>query len=182
MINSKKRGNAMFWEYVISAVALFLVLVVTVNLIMNYKYKKTLENIRMELLRLLPGSEVDIFDRDSVYQFSVKNDKEKIIVKLIMAQDDYEFIITNINRWTVNSNPKQWTRKTQPIFIEGAEGFVNYSEADNEIKKIVLIYPTSKRIIRYLNESDTVVVNTEDNVGGISFIKYNELEKFLKQE
>jgi hypothetical protein len=172
----------MFWEYFIPAVALFLALVIAANLIMSFKYKKTLENIRLELLRLLPGSEVDIFDRDSTYQFSVERDNIKMIIKLIMAQDDYEFIITNINRWTVNNNPKQWTRKSKPIFIEGADKFVNYSEADKTVKKIVLIYPTSKRIIRYLNESDTVSVNTEDNVGGISFIKYNEMEKFLKQE
>ncbi len=130
----------MFWEYFIPAVALFLALVIAANLIMSFKYKKTLENIRLELLRLLPGSEVDIFDRDSTYQFSVERDNIKMIIKLIMAQDDYEFIITNINRWTVNNNPKQWTRKSKPIFIEGAEQFVNYSEADKTVKKIVLIY------------------------------------------
>lgn len=170
----------MFWEYFIPSIVLFIALVVSANVFMRARYKKTLETIKSELLRLIPESSVDIFDRESVFQIAVENDKEKIIIKLIMAQDNYEFIITNINRWTVNHNPKQWTRKSKPIFIEGADEFVNYTETDKSIRKIVLVYPTSKRIIRYLNESDTVVVNTEDNVGGISFIKYNELEKFLK--
>jgi hypothetical protein len=172
----------MFWEYFIPAVVLFLILVITANLFMRYRYKKTLETIKLDLLNLIPKSNVEIFDRESTYQIAVENDIEKIIFKLIMSQDDYEFIITNINRWTVNNNPKQWTRKSKPIFIEGAEEFVNYSETGKQLRKIVLIYPTSKRIIRYLNESDTVVVDIVDNVGGISFIKYNELEKFLNLE
>jgi hypothetical protein len=172
----------MFWEYFIPALVLFLILIATANLFVRYRYKKTLESIKLELLQLMPKSTVDIFDRESIYQIAIENELEKIIIKLIMAQDDYEFIITNINRWTVNNNPKQWTRKSKPIFIEGAAEFVDYQENEKQLKKIVLIYPTSKRIIRYLNESDTVVVNIEDNVGGIRFIKYNELEKFLNLE
>ena len=169
-----------FWDILIIAVVIFVVLIATVSILLKIKYVNNIKAIGEKVKTLLPNSEVKLFDRDEIFQIEVKEETKTLIIKVIIAREDYEFIITNTNKWTINDNPQQWTRKSKPIFIENTDSFVEYKMNDMNIDKIVLIYPSSKRIIRYLNESDTVVVKPEDKFKGITFIKYQDLEKILK--
>ena len=169
-----------FWDILIIAVVIFVVLIATVNILLKIKYVNNIKAIGEKVKLILPNAEVKLFDRDEIYQLEVTQDTNKLLIKVIMAREDYEFIITNTNKWTINDNPQQWTRKSKPIFIENTDNFIEYKQNDMNIDKIVLIYPSSKRIIRYLNESDTVVVKPEDKFKGITFVKYEDLEKILK--
>lgn len=96
-----------------------------------------------------------------------------------MAHLDYEFIITNTFKWAINDNPKGWSRKTKPVFINDSAAFDQYSDSSFEITKIVLLYPGIKKVIRYLNESDTVIQKPEEKFRNIQFLSYDNLEKFL---
>jgi len=169
-----------FWDILIIAVVVVVVLLALPTILSKIKSVNNIKAIGEKVKLLLPNSTVELFDRDEIYQLEIIQETSKILIKVVFSREDYEFIITNTNKWTINNNPFQWTRKSKPIFIENSDSFVEYKKDDLNISKIVLLYPSSKRIIRYLNESDTVVMKPEDKFKDITFIKYEDLEKILK--
>ena len=44
---------------------------------------------------------------------------------------------------------------------------------------MVVLYPTTEVILKYINESDIININQSDLVYGTQIIKFNELEKYL---
>jgi len=148
-----------------------------VSLIIKTRQRKDILLISEKIKSLLPESEVFIENLNYFYQIKAVKDEKTFFFKIVYSRENHEFIITNTNKWIVNDNPKQWTRKTQPIFIRGAQEFININEAE---KKVVIVYPSSKRIIRYLNESDTVIVKPQDKFLNIHFLKFDDLEKIFK--
>lgn len=163
---------------ILIAIGIFSLIIYVVSIIVKKKHQKIMGDIETKIKNAIPDGDIKIFSRKELFQFQIADSKKEVLVKLIYSKPEYEFIITNSNRWTVNSNPMQWSRKTKPIFIEDANEFINYDSSQN-LKKIVLIYPSSKRIIRYLNESDTVIVKPEEKHNSIHFVSYNDFEKIL---
>ena len=168
-----------FLDILLISVAIFIVLVFAINVLIKIRYVNNIKSVGEMLKKLFPSADIKLFEKDMLYQIEMTEGDHKTYFKVVFSQSNYEFIITNTDKWTVNTNPKQWTKKTQPIFVENSEKFTNLLSTSDKVSKIVLIYPTCKKVIRYLNESDTVIIKPEDNYKGISFIRYDELEEFL---
>lgn len=169
-----------FWDVFFVAITL-VGLIVLVFIVINKKlFAKSYIKIQETIVSSENLNEIAVLDWGDLFHFSYSKNGVKTIVKVIHSKEDYEFIITNSNKWTINTDPKQWTRKTTPVFIESAEDFINF-KSDEQLRKIVVIYPDCRRIIRYLNESDTVIVNLHDNTNGVHFVKFSELKEFLEK-
>lgn len=171
-----------FWDILIMSIVVFIVLVFSVKVVIRIKYVNTIKNISAKIKEIIPDGRIILYDREDIYQIQIEEENLITLVKVILSREEYEFIITNSNKWTVNNNPLQWTRKSKPMFITNSEDFINIKNADLPIRKIVLIYPACKRVIRYLNESDTVMVTEKDKVMGINFVQWFDLEKILKNQ
>lgn len=168
-----------FWDILLIIIA-FVFLLIAISIVwLKMKYVKDLKKIKESYQKIFPDAEINLFDRDSLYQLEIIEQSKKTIVKVIMSHPEYELIITNTFKWAVNDNPKGWSRKTKPVFINDSAAFDQYSENNIEITKIVLLYPGIKKVIRYLNESDTVILKPEEKVRNIQFLSYDNLEKFL---
>jgi hypothetical protein len=171
-----------FWDISIISLVVFIVLVFTIKILIRIRYVKTINNISAKVKEILPNGIIRLYERENVYQIQVDEQNLITLIKVILSREEYEFIITNSNKWTVNNNPLQWTRKSKPMFISDSDAFINIKKTDLPLRKIVLIYPSCKRVIRYLNESDTIMVREKDTVNGINFVQWIDLEKILKNQ
>lgn len=171
-----------FWEYFFISITVVAILILVLQMNMRISYVKDLKTIREKILALNSDFAIELYEKDNYFQIKMENNDKLILIKLVKARDNHEFIITNANKWTVNSDPKEWSRKTKPIFIAGSEAFIKYKNGEKQLVKVVLIYPTCKHVIQYLNESDTVIVKEEKLVQGINFIKYPDFENFVKKQ
>jgi hypothetical protein len=169
----------MWWEILLAVVLPFIFLIIAINLISKRIQNNKLELIKESINELFPDAEIKNYPYKNFYHLEIVEEEKTTLIKVIFARDDYEFIITNTNLWTINIDPRQWNRKTRPIFIEDAKEFTEHNKSGENIRKIVCLHPGTKRIIRYLNESDTVIVKPEDIYKGINFMNYNELREFL---
>jgi len=169
-------------EMFLVGASVFAFLVFLANILVKNNYSKLVKKITKELEMINPDFKIKSYKRDDVFQFEINNIDYKIYIKLVKSRSEYEFIITNSNKWIVNQSPQQWTRKTKPIFIEKSKEFSDFMIESTTYKKVVLIYPSCKRIIRYLNESDTVIVKEDQAFNRVNFIRYENLKEFMKNQ
>lgn len=169
-----------FWDIFFIAIILVGLIVLVFIVVNKMIFVKSYNIIQETIVSSENLTEIAVLDLGDLFHFSYSKNGIRTIVKVIHSKEDYEFIITNSNKWTINTDPKKWTRKTKPVFIESAEDFIKY-KSDEPLRKIVVIYPDCRRIIRYLNESDTVIVKQNDNTNGVHFVKFSELKEFLEK-
>lgn len=158
----------------------FIIFVIIANIFTKKQYYKNLSRIMDKLSKIYPDYTIDFSENNQLYQIELLNEKTKIIVKVIESKENFEFIITNADNWVINRSPQHWNRKTKPDFIPKTKAFIEYAENDINLIKIVVIYPTCKHVLRYLNESDTVIMKDTDLFRGIYFIRFDKLEEFIK--
>jgi len=170
------------FEIFLIGAGIFAVLVALASVLVKAEYFNSIKKIAKSLQQLKPESEFKVFGRDEIYHIEICDSHLKYLLKIVKSKAEYEFIITNSEKWIVNQSPQQWTRKTKPIFIDNSKEFIDLKDEVSNLVKIVVIYPSCKRIIHYLNESDTVIVKEEDKVNGIHFVRYENVEKFIKNQ
>jgi hypothetical protein len=165
-------------KYLLIPVLVLVAAIIIISIVSKKSQQKTMSDIKSIILSSLPNAKIKSFSKSDLYQFEAVTEQKTILVKVVFSRPEYEFIITNSNRWTVNSNPMQWSRKSKPDFIKDSHEFTKHKK-DMDIKKIVLVYPAVKQIIRYLNESDTVFVKPEEKYNNIHFVSLKDFEKIL---
>jgi hypothetical protein len=165
-------------KYLLIPILVLVAVIIIISIISKKNQQKTISDIKNIILRSLPNAKIKSFSISDLYQFEAVTEQKTILVKVVFSRPEYEFIITNSNRWTVNSNPTQWSRKSKPEFIADSHEFTKHNK-EMDIKKIVLVYPAVKQIIRYLNESDTVFVKPEEKYNNIHFVSLKDFEKIL---
>jgi hypothetical protein len=170
------------WLAPVLVFVFFVTFVLIANIFTNKQYNKTLNKIVDRFKIIYPKSSIRFTEKNYPYQIELINDKTKIIIKVIESKESFEFIITNADNWIINRSPQHWNRKTKPDFIPKTKAFIEYSDSDVNLIKIVVIYPTCKHVIRYLNESDTVIMKDSDNFRGINFVRFDKLDDFLKNQ
>ncbi|MDT8336708.1 MAG: hypothetical protein RQ856_02635, partial [Candidatus Izemoplasmatales bacterium] len=131
-----------FWDIFIISLVAFIILVFTIKVLIKIRYVNTIKDISAKIKEFLPYGVISLYDREDIYQIQIEEENQITLIKVILSREEYEFIITNANKWTVNNNPLQWTRKSKPMFISDAEDFMNIKKTDLPIRKIVLIYPS----------------------------------------
>lgn len=171
-----------FWEYFFISITVIAIFIFVLQINQRITYVKDLNAIKDEILSINSDFSVELYEKDNPFQIKIESLEKVVLVKLVKARDTYEFIITNANKWVVNSDPKQWSRRTKPNFIEGSENFIKYNDSTKKLIKVVLIHPTCKHIIQYLNESDTIILKEDKPVQGVNFIKYPEFIDFVKNQ
>ena len=113
-----------------------------------------------------------------IYQIAVKSSIE-ILIKIIDMSPKDEVIITNSSKVVINDDISGWKKSSKPNFVSGVKEFIKL-ETENESIKIILLYPDCHKILKYKNESDVFVVDKNQKIDDIYYLKFKELEEFIK--
>ena len=165
---------------IVASVLAFVYIIVVI--LMKRQEVKTLYKLKADLNSIDQTFKIELFDYDDTYQISAENDKEVFLVKVVNANANQELIITNSNKWGINKNIKNFRRSSVPDFVPLVHEFLNYkATSEKPIKKIALIHPDCHNIVKYLNESDAIVVNNEKPIDGVYFVKYKDMKSFFEK-
>lgn len=169
-----------WWEIgliVLASLGIFLVIYYAISVV---RYKKIIDKTSSLISNVFSNPQIQTFKNEDLVQMTFK-DKKQYSIKLIDMNIKHEIIITNSDRVIVNENIKGWKRSTKPNFVPGMREYFNNNNSGNHIK-IVLIYPGCHNIIKYINESDVYIVEKYQKVDNVYFIKFPDLEEFLKKQ
>ncbi len=134
---------------------------------------------------------------DSLAKESADNSYERTIKQKGLQKSLYDFVLrtknyvyyiklipnNNLNEITVQSSVKWQMRKSMKstIYISDIEEFMRLRLTDEGkiSKKIVLIYPDSKSLLRYINDCELEFITPDTDVYGCNVVTYKQLSENL---
>ena len=173
-----------FWIYfVIGAGALFLLILILVliNAIVTKRKTNKMFNDILNILNALKNKNKNIkiekishFKNDNLpYDFYIETEKYNYYIKVIPNYNDYEITINNSIKWQIR---RSYTDESLN-FVPGVEEFIRYDFAkeNKENRKVFIIYPSSKSLLKYVNECEMEFVTPDTDIYGTKVYTYNTL-------
>lgn len=163
-----------FFIFLISLVLIFFISLVFLSIRRKNKAKKTILN---ELQLYGPT----ILSKDQIYDYLVDTKEFYYCIKVIYNFDSLEISVNNKNYWQLND--KVISSKKGGAKLEGIYDLVN----DNSLsfskphKKVYLVYPDSKILVRAVNESELAFIHPNTDCFGVNLIKFDELDDLFKK-
>ncbi len=169
-----------WWQILLIVIAGLTLTYILYNYLIKLRNKNIINKTIEVINTSLENPEIELYSFDNLYQIKVLSNK-KYLIKILSMSPKHELIITNSNKAIINDDPKNFKRSAKPDFVPGIKEFSNLN-LDKEYVKINLIYPDCHNITKYINESDVITVNTNKKIDDIYYIKFNQLEEFLRNQ
>lgn len=169
-----------WWEILLLVIGLFAVIVAAFYSISVIRYRTVINNTSKVILSVFEDANLEIHRFDDIYQIKFFNQKTYSI-KILDMNPHHEVILTNSDRVIINENIKDWKRSTKPNFVNKMTEFIRDNNEANHIK-IVLIYPGCHNITKYINESDVFVLEPNQKIDQVYYVKYHDFYDFLKNQ
>lgn len=116
------------------------------------------------------------------YNYILENDHNIIYLSTIIIPKNSSVTVNSKSTWCLRygggarvgrSYPnKEYLTELKPFLIK------EYSSEKN-IRKVVILYPTTEVLLKYVNESDIINLTQNDIVYGTQIIKFNDIDEFL---
>lgn len=117
--------------------------------------------------------------KGKVYDYEVDTKECIYLIKVIYNFQKLEISINNKNYWQLND--KIVTSKKGGAKLEGIYDLINTNfDYEKQYKKVYVIYPDTKAIIKALNESELIFVEPDTDCYGVNVIKYKEIKELKK--
>ncbi|XFA98808.1 hypothetical protein ACAG96_08020 [Candidatus Izemoplasma sp. B36] len=169
-----------WWEILLIVIAGLALMIIIYNCLIKLRNKNIINKTIEVINTSLENPKIELCSFDNLYQIKFLSKKEYFI-KILPMSPKHELIITNSNKVIINDDPKNFKRSAKPDFVPGIKQFSELN-LDRENIKIILVYPDCHNITKYINESDVITIDSSNIVDGIYYIKYKELEEFLKNQ
>ncbi|MBQ9449614.1 MAG: hypothetical protein IJU60_07065 [Acholeplasmatales bacterium] len=148
------------------------------------KQNKMYANITELLEKLKSESEDNSYERilkqkglqRPLYDYILKTKNYAYYIKLIQNNNLNEITVQSSVKWKM----RRGTKST--IYISDIEEFMRLRIPDeNNVisKKIVLVYPDSKSLLRYINECELEFITPDTDVYGCNVVTYKQLNENL---
>lgn len=116
------------------------------------------------------------------YNYILENDHNIIYLRTIIIPKNSSVTVNSKSTWCLRygggarvgrSYPnKEYLTELKPFLIK------EYS-SEKSIRKVVILYPTTEVLLKYVNESDIINLTQNDIVYGTQIIKFNDIDEFL---
>ena len=109
------------------------------------------------------------------YDYYIENDNYKYFVKLIINTNNQEICVNNAIKWQLRNGLHDKGLR----FVEGVESLMRMDINPNgkEVKKLFIIYPNSRALLKVINECEMIFVNPKTDIYGANIITYKQLEE-----
>ena len=160
---------------IIIAISLLLVYIIISKLIGKYRDKI----IVSELEEIAKSNDYSFkVEKNKKYDFVMENSDNIIYIKLVVIPSNSSVTINSKDTWCLRWGGKRKGRNYPNMrYLKELTSFLNntYNSSKNVIS-LVLLYPTTEVILKYLNESEIATVTPSSVNYGIKALKYDELK------
>ena len=175
--------------YILAAVVLVLVNFFAV-IITKIAYKTNRQNKMYLNINKILDDFVELDDVNNSYErnFKFKSQYKNLYDYLLKTKNfDYYIKIVqnhNLNEITVNSSVKWYVRKNakKGFYLADIEPFIrmNFNSEDKKIvRKIILVYPESNSLLRYINDCELEFITPYTEIYGCYVMTYKQLSEQL---
>lgn len=139
-------------------IMLFLVLTIVFERKRNQKVKELLEKVAEEQGYTLEDA------NDKTYDYELINEESKILIKLVFVPTNSSITINSKNTWCLRYGGSAHHRGYSNMkYLDKLIPFLE-KEIVGSQRKVLLVYPDTNKIQRYLNESEIAILKPGDKV------------------
>ncbi len=167
----------LIFYFLISCLSLILIIII-IYLIYKLERKpranQKINNLFKEIVDEYKSANVKFTKiKDKCYDYYLETLTSIYYIKIIYNYECYEISLNSRYLWQY----KKDVNDEKIRFIPDVIDFVNFNPTDEKkaVYKMCLIYPNSRSLLIYLNESELAFVRPEQQIYGIHFITYERL-------
>lgn len=163
-------------------IVIVLIILFTINIVKKEKTKVSELNDFYNQLHKLNYEIIEC--QKECYDLEIKNKNITFIVKLITIPEFAEIQINNQITWEIKYGAGNKIGKSQPYskYLKNINDFMNFPVNNNQQIKVVIVSPTPKKIVKYINECEIEFVTPYTNVYGTRIISYKNLDLFKEYQ
>lgn len=162
--------------YIIEISAVLVAFMILIGAVSIYLDRKRKAEIESALTRLAREHGLDIRKmkgKSHDYELSAKNGK--LLIKTVTVPANSSLTINSRNTWCLRYGGSAYHGGYRNM--KYLKNLIPFLEAKHDdASKIILVYPSTNKIQRYLNESEIAIVNLGEKVYDYRVITFAELE------
>ena len=159
-----------------------IIIVITIIFFLVVKSVKV-RKINSFILSLCNSNNYSLKSFSKEYNYILENENEIIYLRYIFIPKNSSITVNSKSTWCLRYGGGSRNGRSYPNkeYLNYLKPFLTkeYIHENKKVRKVVVLYPTTEVILKYINESDIININQSDLVYGTQIIKFNELEKYL---
>lgn len=148
-----------------------------------YNKSKTKKMIYETLFKLSEQNSFSIQkSNNKLYDFILENENNIIYIKYISIPKNSSITINSKTTWCLRYGGGNRAGRAYPNkeYLSDLTNFLKKDfVTDKNVRKIVLVYPSTEKLLKYINESEIITVKQSDIVYGTQIIMFNSIDQFL---
>ncbi len=155
-------------------IALLLIIVFSIIFsVIFFKYRN--RKIRDLLEEVGKSNSFFLQDTDNkIYDFELENSDYKLLIKLVYVPANSSVTINSRNTWCLRYGGSPTRGYTNMKYLKRLIPFLEYKVLEKKTRKILLIFPQTNKVQRYLNESEIAILTPGEPVYDYRVISYLE--------
>lgn len=160
-------------------ISIFLIITFLLCIIIFVLVTKRKINAKKEIVNEL-SSYGNLTTGKKIYDYKIETNDLTYFIKVIYNFNNLEISINNKNYWILND--KEVSNKKGGTKLEGIYDLVNSTNLTNDNhKKVYLVYPSSKVLVKAVNESELAFINPKTDCYGVNIVKFEEISEIFKK-
>lgn len=164
-------------DYLIISIAIAIVLILINMVFLPLQRKRKVYELLTKIKQEKGYNLIDF--KNKSYDFILENENKKIYIKVVYVPSNSAITINSRNTWSLmyGANPsKPGKRYPNQRYLNELIPFLNFKPQDENNLKLIIVYKTTDKVQRYLNESEIKILNNNELVYDYQVITYVELE------
>ena len=164
-------------EFIYIAIAFILIDVVVRMIILPKKRYKNINNLLSNYSSSYRITKVN----KEPYDYALDRQDLRILLKVINVPKNSQITINNVSTWKLQwgGDPHRLGRSyPNERYVHEVINFINAkANSDKKTIKIIILYPRTENILRYINESELEIITPEKTPYGYKVTTYDNFEK-----
>lgn len=153
------------------------IIIVSINISKKNSVKKMYEDIEKLFSSIIPqNSDGYRFERKTnlEYDYLFETPNYKYYIKVIPNSGNQEICVNNSVKWQLRKSFNDESMR----FVQNVEGLMRLEvEEQKKIKKLYIIYPNARSLLKYINECEMIFIHPDTDVYGCNIIPYIALKE-----
>ena len=109
------------------------------------------------------------------YDYVVTTNQTRTYIMVVPNYSAGELFLSSSTKWSIKKNYEDYKSKFVPR-VDKLARFDPPFEKDMTIRRMYIIYPEAKSILRYINDCEMEFIHSDSDINGASIVTYLELK------
>lgn len=164
---------------ILGVIAILAIAIIIINNKLTKKVQNTMfENVYNVLKKIqdrIDGKSTIIKCNSKTHDFYFETPNKRYFIKIIYNPGNHEICVNNALKWQIRKS----ITEDRMHFVDGIEPLMRLEiePSHKENKKLYIIYPNTKSLLKYINECEMIFIHPNTDVYGTNIITFSDFEE-----